>query len=47
MVFEGPAEVLHGRRVEREALERLFEAVRGWHPETDVPPTVKSGLPRV
>src|SRR5438034_7896310 len=29
MVFEGPAEVLHGRRVEREALERLLEAVRG------------------
>ena len=29
MVIEGPAEVLHGRRVEREALERLLEAVRG------------------
>ena len=29
MVTEGPAEVLHGRRVEREALERLLEAVRG------------------
>jgi DNA-binding CsgD family transcriptional regulator len=29
MVSEGPAEVLHGRRVEREALERLLEAVRG------------------
>ncbi|MDA0160763.1 AAA family ATPase [Solirubrobacter ginsenosidimutans] len=28
MVSEGPAEVLHGRRVEREALERLLEAVR-------------------
>ncbi len=29
MVTEGPAEVLHDRRVEREALERLLEAVRG------------------
>jgi DNA-binding CsgD family transcriptional regulator len=29
MVTERPAEVLHGRRVEREALERLLEAVRG------------------
>jgi DNA-binding CsgD family transcriptional regulator len=29
MVTEGPAEVLHGRRGEREALERLLEAVRG------------------
>ena len=29
MVIEGPAEVLHGRRNEREALERLLEAVRG------------------
>ena len=29
MVIEGPAEVLHGRRVEREALERLLGAVRG------------------
>src|SRR5246127_3134276 len=29
MVFEGPAEVLHGRRVEREALDRLLDAVRG------------------
>ena len=29
MVSEGPAEVLHGRRVEREALERLLGAVRG------------------
>jgi DNA-binding CsgD family transcriptional regulator len=29
MVTEGPAEVLHGRREEREALERLLEAVRG------------------
>ncbi len=29
MVTEGPAEVLHGRRVEREALERLLDAVRG------------------
>src|SRR4051794_14610974 len=29
MVSEGRAEVLHGRRVEREALDRLFEAVRG------------------
>src|SRR6201996_4319621 len=29
MVIEGPAEVLHGRRVEREALERLLAAVRG------------------
>src|SRR3984893_9451182 len=28
MVAEGPAEVLHGRRVEREALERLLDAVR-------------------
>src|SRR5438270_2183082 len=28
MVTEGPAEVLHGRRVEREALERLLDAVR-------------------
>jgi hypothetical protein len=29
MVSEGPAEVLHGRCVEREALGRLLEAVRG------------------
>jgi DNA-binding CsgD family transcriptional regulator len=29
MVTEGPADVLHGRRSEREALERLLEAVRG------------------
>src|SRR5437016_4705921 len=29
MVTEGPAEVLHGRRVEREALEGLLAAVRG------------------
>ncbi|HEY2005072.1 MAG TPA: AAA family ATPase, partial [Solirubrobacteraceae bacterium] len=29
MVSEGPAEVLHGRRVEREALERLLQGVRG------------------
>ena len=29
MVTEGPAEVLHGRREEREALDRLLEAVRG------------------
>jgi DNA-binding CsgD family transcriptional regulator len=29
MVTEGPAQVLHGRRSEREALERLLEAVRG------------------
>jgi predicted ATPase len=29
MVIEGPAGVLHGRRSEREALERLLEAVRG------------------
>src|SRR5436853_3455655 len=29
MVSEGPAEVLHGRRVEREALGGLLEAVRG------------------
>ncbi len=29
MVTDGPAEVLHGRREEREALERLLEAVRG------------------
>jgi predicted ATP-dependent serine protease len=29
MVTEGPAEVLHGRRVEREALARLLDAVRG------------------
>src|ERR1700747_2471080 len=29
MVTEGPAQVLHGRRVEREAVERLLEAVRG------------------
>jgi DNA-binding CsgD family transcriptional regulator len=29
MVTEGPAEVLHGRRVEREALARLLESVRG------------------
>src|SRR3954447_22996493 len=29
MVIEGPAEMLHGRRVEREALERLLAAVRG------------------
>src|SRR4051794_10035960 len=28
MVTEGPAQVLHGRRVEREALERLLDAVR-------------------
>src|SRR6201996_6065790 len=29
MVREGPAEVLHDRRIEREALRRLIEAVRG------------------
>src|SRR6201995_3036702 len=29
MVIEGPAEGLHGRRAEREALGRLLEAVRG------------------
>src|SRR5947209_2818327 len=29
MVSEGPAEVLHGRRSEREALERLLAGVRG------------------
>jgi DNA-binding CsgD family transcriptional regulator len=29
MVTEGPAEVLHGRRDEREVLDRLLEAVRG------------------
>jgi DNA-binding CsgD family transcriptional regulator len=29
MVTEGPAEVLHDRRSEREALERLLETVRG------------------
>src|SRR6201984_1299383 len=29
MVTEGPAQVLHGRRVEREAVERLLEEVRG------------------
>src|SRR4249919_221741 len=29
MVTEGRAEVLHGRRVEREVLDRLLEAVRG------------------
>jgi DNA-binding CsgD family transcriptional regulator len=29
MVTEGPAEALHGRRVEREVLDRLLEAVRG------------------
>jgi predicted ATPase len=29
MVFDGPAEVLHGRRTEREVLARLLEAVRG------------------
>jgi hypothetical protein len=29
MVTEGPAEVLHGRRSEREALERLLAAMRG------------------
>jgi DNA-binding CsgD family transcriptional regulator len=29
MVSEGPAEVLHGRRVERELLDRLLKAVRG------------------
>src|SRR6202012_5337729 len=29
MVFEGPAEVLHGRRVEREVLDLLLAAVRG------------------
>ncbi|HEY2200874.1 MAG TPA: ATP-binding protein, partial [Solirubrobacteraceae bacterium] len=29
MVIDGAAEVLHGRRDEREALERLLEAVRG------------------
>jgi hypothetical protein len=35
MVIEGPAGVLHGRRVEFEALERPFEGVRGGHPQTD------------
>ena len=29
MVIEGPAEVLHGRRVECEALKGLLAAVRG------------------
>jgi DNA-binding CsgD family transcriptional regulator len=29
MVTEGPAEVLHGRRAEREALDRLLAAVQG------------------
>src|SRR5256885_13865903 len=29
MVLEGPAEVLHGRRNEREALAQLLDAVRG------------------
>ena len=29
MVTEGPAEVLHGRRNERESLELLLQAVRG------------------
>ena len=29
MVTEGPAEVMHGRRAEREVLDRLLEAVRG------------------
>jgi DNA-binding CsgD family transcriptional regulator/tetratricopeptide (TPR) repeat protein len=29
MVTDGPAELLHGRRDEREALEQLLEAVRG------------------
>ena len=29
MVTGGPAQVLHGRRVEREVLDRLLEAVRG------------------
>ena len=29
MVTEGPADVLHDRRVEREALERLLAEVRG------------------
>src|SRR5437870_5143725 len=29
MVSEGPGEVLHGRRSEREVLGRLLEAVRG------------------
>src|SRR5690349_621767 len=29
MVTEGPAEVLHGRRAEREAVVRLLEEVRG------------------
>ncbi len=29
MVTEGPAEVLHGRRAEREVLDRLLAAVRG------------------
>ncbi len=29
MVTERPAEVLHGRRIEREALDRLLEGVRG------------------
>jgi MoxR-like ATPase len=28
-VTEGPAHAFHGRRIEREALERLLEAVRG------------------
>src|SRR6202046_1138448 len=29
MVIEGPAKVLHGRRSERDVLDRLLEAVRG------------------
>src|SRR5436305_1513572 len=43
MVTEGPAEVLHGRRVEREAVERLLEEVRG----TREPGGELEGLPRL
>jgi hypothetical protein len=44
MVTEGPAEVLHGRRDEREALERLLEAVRGGQSRVLVVPRRGSGL---
>jgi hypothetical protein len=36
MITVAPAEVLHGRREEREALERLLEAVRGGQSRLDL-----------
>jgi hypothetical protein len=45
MVIEGPAEVLQGRREEREALERLLGAVRGGQSRVLVVSPEESTLP--